>query len=587
MKRNTSKKITLASALAVTASLALAGCGSTPTTTSQPSSASLKPQSGGTIVMALPADSNVTWYFPLMDGPSDSVYNAWVQSLMYKSLFTIGPTGSIDYSRSIAESIKPNAAGTQYVVTMNPKYHWSNGHPVTAQDVVFTWDLIKAASASNAPAPWPYVGAGTGDIPSGVKSVVANGPYQFTVTLNQPANQEWFIYNGLGQFTPLPKSVFDKYPTNMTQELNYLAKVATEPTSSVYQVVDGPFKLSQAVSSQKWVFVPNPSYDGHKAYVSKLIFQYETSGDAEFAALKTGQIQVGYLPNSLWGSRAALYNNYNLSVQNSLAYGDVLVNMNHGNSQASLNAPNGVGDIFKNLYVRQAMQMGINQQAINDAAFHGNAVDEVGIIPPKPKTIFFDPSLKTIYPYNPAQGKKLLEEHGWHEVNGVMTKNGQQMKFQMVYSSGSQSFVQEATLLQQGWAKEGIDVSLKAEPFSTIIGLTNNQWDIMDYGGIAWGGSYPTGGGLFGKPGQGLDNQGYYNPEMVKLIALTHKPYPTQQQSLQALYNFQAFVAKDLPVLFVPWPPSYTEVAKNVHNVVKYANPFTGGISPNYWWVSK
>jgi peptide/nickel transport system substrate-binding protein len=587
VRGKTSKKITLASALVVTASLALAGCGTT-TTTSQAHPTSLKPQSGGTVVFALPADSNVNWYFPLMNGLNDSVYNAWVQNLMYKSLITLHSTGSINYQRSLASSIKPNAAGTKYVVTLHPNYKWSNGHSVTAKDVVFTWNLIKAASASNAPSPWPYVGAGTGDIPTGVKSVVANSTYQFTVTLNKPANQQWFIYNGLNQLTPLPQSVFDRYPTNMTQELTWLGKVATDPTSSVYHVVDGPFKLTQAVSSQKWTFVPNPTYGGHKAYVSKLIFQYETSGNAEFAALKTGSIQVGYLPNSLWGSRAALNANYNLSVENNLAYGDVLVNMNHGNSNASLNAPNGVGNIFKNLYVRQAMQMGINQNAINAASFHGNAVTEVGILPPKPKSIFFDPNLKTIYPYDPAKGVKLLKAHGWHEVNGVMTKGGQQLKFQLVYSSGSQSFVEEATLLQQGWAKEGIQVSLKAEPFSTIVGLTNNHWQMEDYGGISWGGTYPTGGGLFGKPGVGLDSQGYYNPTMAHLISLTHQPYATEKQSLQALYNFQAFVAHDLPVLWVPWPPAYNEVAKTVHIGSKYvSNPFTGGISPNYWWVSK
>ncbi len=585
MKR-TSKNIALTSALVLTAGLALAGCGTTSNTSTPPPST--KPQKGGTVVMALPADTNVNWYFPLMNGLDDSLYNAYVQNLMYKPLISLHSNGAVDYQRSLASSIKPNAAGTQYVVTLHKGFTWSNGHPVTAKDVVFTWNLIKAASASNAPSPWPYVGAGTGGIPTNVKSVVANGSDQFTVTLNQPTNQEWFIYNGLAQFTPLPQSVFDKYPTNMTQELTWLGKVATDPTSSAYNVVDGPFKMTSAVSSQKWTFVPNPTYGGHKPYVSKLIFQYETSGNAEFAALKTGQIQVGYLPNSLWGSRAALNANYNLTVENELAYGDVLVNMNQGNSKASLNALGGVGNIFKNLYVRQAMQMGIDQNAINTASFHGNAVTEAGILPSKPASIFFDPKLKTLYPYDPAKGAQLLKSHGWHEVNGVMTKGSQQLKFQLVYSSGAQSFVQEATLLKQGWAKEGIQVSLKAEPFSTIVGLTNNQWQMEDYGGIDWGGSYPTGAGLFGKPGVGLNNQGYYNPTMAHLIALTHQPYATKQQSLQALYNFQAFVAQDLPVLWVPWPPQYNEVAKTVHIGNKYVqNPFTSGIAPNYWWVSK
>ncbi len=586
MRQIASKKIALASGLVLSASMLLAGCGTTSTTTPSNSAAG-KPQYGGTVVMALPADSNITWYFPLMNGLQDSLYNGWVQNFMYKPLLTYNNDGSINYSRSIASSIKTNSAGTQFVVKMNPKYKWSNGHPVTAQDVVFTWSIIKAASAANAPSPWPYVGDGTGGIPSQVQSVVANSAHQFTVTLTKPANQQWFIYNGLDQFTPLPQSVFDKDPTNMTAELKFLGTIATNPTAPEYQVVDGPFKLSQAVSSQKWVFVPNSSYSGHKPYLSKFILQYETSGNAEFAALKTGAIQAGFLPNSLWGSRSALTSNYNLSVINYLEYDDAIVNMNYGHKTASNNAPNGVGDIFKHLYVRQALQMGIDQPAINAAAFHGNAVNETTIVPNKPATIFYDPSLKPIYTYNPTAGKKLLEKNGWTDVNGVMTKGSEKMDFQMVYSSGSQSIVQEVTLMQEGWAKEGIKVSLKAEPFSTIVGLTNNQWQMEDYGGIDWGGSYPTGEGLFGQPGQGLNSQGYSNAEMDSLIAKTHQPFSTQQASLTALYKFQKYVAQDLPIQFVPAPPGYDENAKNLHNVVKYTNPFTEYFSPQYFWISK
>ena len=585
MKRNS---VALASGLLLASSLALAGCGSSTSPSATPKSTT--PQYGGTIVTALPADTNVNWYFPLMNGLQDSLYNSWIQDLMYKPLFSLNGNGSINYSRSIASAITPNASGTQYTVTMNPKYKWSNGTPVTSTDVLFTWHIIQGASAKNAPAPWPYVGAGTGDIPSGVKSVVADGLHKFTVTLNQPANQQWFIYNGLIDFTPLPKAAFDKYgtstPSKMHQELVWLGQIATNPTNPAYQVVDGPFKLVSATASQSWVFKPNPSYNGHKAYVSKLIFQYETSNTAEFAAIKTGAIQFGYLPNSLYKERNSVAG-YKFSLFTPLGYNDVIVNMNHGNKQASQNAPNGVSNIFDQLYVRQALQYGINQPAINTAAFQGNGIVEDGIVLPTPKTIFYDPNLKLLYPYNPAQGKKLLEDNGWHEVNGVMQKNGQQMKFTLDYSSGSNAFVQEVTLLKEGWAQEGIQVTLVPQPFSTIVALTNDQWNMEDYGGISWGGSYPTGGGLFGTPGVGLNSQGYSNPQMVHLIALTHQPYKTEAESLQALYNFQAFVSKDLPILFVPYQSYYYLTANTVHGTVKYANPFNQGISPQYWWVSK
>lgn len=586
MKRS---KTTLLSAAMLVGGISIAGCGSS-TTVGPAAKTTSTPQHGGTIVYALPGQVQVNWYFPLMDNGSNSVYNGYAQSLLYKSLLTLHKNGSIDYQRSLVKSIKPNKAGTQYTVTLRSNFKWSNGHPVTAQDALFTYEIAKAASAKNAPAPWPYAGADFGGIPNNVNTVTANSKYQFTISLKKPVNQEWFIYNGIGggAFTPLPKSIWNKHPKNMTKELTWLAKVATQPTATEYQVVDGPFKLSNAVPSQHWTFVPNAKYDGHKAYVSKLIFQYESSSTAEFSALKTGAVQAGYLPHALWGSRQALASKYNLSPVIPMGYNDVLLNMNVGHKNAANNAPNGVGSIFKHLYVRQALQMAINQSAINTAAFQGHAALGNGSVLAKPKTVFYDTHLKMQYPYNPSSAKQLLLKHGWKDVNGVMTnKAGQKLKFTMLYTSGSQAFTEEATIIQQGLKKIGVALTLRPEPFSTIIAKTNNQWQIEDYGGISYNGSYPSGGGLFGSPGVGLNSQGYYSKTMASLIHATHQPFASKSASLAALYKYEAYVSKHLPALWVPYPPLYLENAKTVHGVASSFNPFTQGISPNYWWVSK
>lgn len=138
----------------------VAGCGtqnsatSTKTTnTTSSTSKSNVPAGKGTVVMALPPLIGINWYQPLRPVAYNSVYDAWAASLMYKGLLHIGTTGKIDLKRSVAQSVKWNKQGTVYTVTINPKWHWSNGSSVTAQDVQFTWDLIKASSAKNAPTP--------------------------------------------------------------------------------------------------------------------------------------------------------------------------------------------------------------------------------------------------------------------------------------------------------------------------------------------------------------------------------------------------------------------------------------------------
>ncbi|PSR20190.1 MAG: hypothetical protein C7B45_16010 [Sulfobacillus acidophilus] len=169
------------------------------------------PRKGGTAVIALLAQSAPNWYFPIVPNTDYFAANAQAIAMIYKPLILMGPNDSPDFSQSLAKSVTWNKSGTVYTVSLNPKWHWSNGQAVTSKDVVFTWQVALAASQSKAP--WIYGGAGIGGVPARIKSVVAKGPYKVIVTLNQPSNQQWFIRNGLGQFFGVaPASVWDKYP---------------------------------------------------------------------------------------------------------------------------------------------------------------------------------------------------------------------------------------------------------------------------------------------------------------------------------------------------------------------------------------
>lgn len=568
--------------LAVSLALVVTGCGSTTnssTGSAGQSATSLKPTPGGTIVIAQAAQTNYNWYLPITDASFD--YNAGLYDEIYKPLLWINNNYSINWQSSIANKITYNKSGTIYHVFLNPKWKWSNGQPVTSKDVLFTWHVIQAASSANAPAPWPYVGEGTGDIPSGIKSVVANNPYEFTVTLDQPANQQWFIYNGLIQLVPMPAAAWDIHK-NIMKEIKYLGEEATNP--NFISVVDGPFKLQKAVPNQYWTLIPNPEYSGHKSIVSKIILAYEASNTAEFAALRTGEVNVGYMDLSQIGSSKALTSQGDSIVpEYTFGYFDTELNLFPGSQ---------VRGIFKNLYVRQAMEMGINNQAINQYIYHGYADPIDGPIPNIPKTKFYDPALNTNpYPFNIAAGKKLLESHGWKLVNGVMTKGSEKMKFTMLYPSGTLSETDAVELMQQDWAQEGIDIQVKPLSFSSLISLTSdvknpNGWQMAT--GLGWyydgPGFYPSGGGLFGTGASSGD--GYSNSEEDALIHATHLPYPTEQQNMQVFFKYEEFTAKHLPVLWQNNQATLTVHAPNIHGTIQYADASVGIPQMQYWWVS-
>ncbi len=554
-------------------SLDLAGCGSPSTTTAKASSSIVK----GTIVVALSPQVSPNWYFPELSLTADSGVNVQIDSLLYKPLIYISSrTDQFEPSRSIASQVTWNPQGTQYTIKLNPKWHWSNGTPVTAQDVVFSWDIIKAASSGASNLPWGFAGMGSGGVPTIWKSVVAKNADTVVVTLTKPRNQEWFLHNGLAQITPVPKSVWDKYPDNMIQELAYIKSVANTPTAAPFKVVDGPFEFKSYAPNQDWVFVPNPHYDGHKPLYSKLIYQYESSSSAEFTGLKTGTIDVGYLPQSLFNVRSQLTHDV-FSAYYTPSFNYILPNL-------SPKAPNGIGLAFQELPVRQALQYGVDQAAMIKTFYHGYAVPSYGPVVAKPPTKFFDPALaKNPYPFNPERGKQLLEKNGWHLVNGVMHKGSLSLQFVLDYVSGSSTAESIVELLQQDWAKEGIKVTLVPQPFDTIIAYSPadaSQW-AMEFWGGGWGygGAYPTGGVLFAT--NAAENSGSYNsPTMDRLIEATYEP-GTPQQILQRLYQYEMYAALNLPGVYIPDAARFREHAVNVHNTLKYRS------SPQYWYMTK
>ncbi len=555
--------------------LLTAGCGQTS------NQASRSPASS-TVVVALPIQTAPNWFFPVLASTGFTDTNSQMNFMMYEPLVHISRTDTINYHKSIASRILYNKAGTRYVIKIGSRYKWSNGHPVTAQDVVFTWNIMKAASQSNAI--WSYGGAGGGGIPADWTSVKAVGTHEVVVTLAHPANQSWFIHNGLAQIIPVPQKQWDKYPHNMTQELSYIKSLANVPSAKPYHVVDGPFQFAQMQPSNYWDFTPNPHYGGHKATIKKIRFQYETSSSNEFAGLKTGVVDVGYLPPSLWSSKSKLS-----SIDR--FWSGYVFGFNMARVNQSPKALGGLGPIFSQQYIRAALEMGINQRGIIQSFYHGQGVMEDSPVPSQPSTPFYDAALaKAPYPFNPAQGKKLLESHGWTSVHGVMTKQGVKLSFPLIYASGSTTINDIVQLVKAGWAREGIQVSLVPEPYDNVIQTMHAnpaKWDAAFWGG-GWTYQpdyYPTGGELFATGSAA--NAGHYNSRtMDKLIQASYAP-GTRAQTRKTLFAYESWAVHDIPYLWFPWPSQFNETANTVHHVKSTFNPITDLNYPNYWTTTK
>jgi peptide/nickel transport system substrate-binding protein len=549
-------------ALAAVAALTggLAGCGATPTAAQVPN----------TLTIALGAQSTLDWWPPIV--PGNDCYTLTgggvVGPDMYMPLLWINRHDGIDFARSIANRIQVSDNYTRFTVTLNPKWHWSNGQPVTAQDVVYDWTLIHAASMSNSPLPYCY--AGVGGVPQDWASVRATSPTTVVVQTRIPVNPVWFEHNGLGQLVPIPRQVWDRY-ANVDQELAWIKSIANDPQNPVYRVVDGPYRIAQAVTDQYWRFVANPRYDGTKPRIKTVLYDYETSDAAIFAQLKKGTVDIAAVPFSYYEPAQHL-SGYRLIREDVFAFDFIHLNFH-------ADTPD-VGPLFNHLYIRQALQLGIDQPAIIQSLYHGLATPTYGPVPYRPANIYYDAALKNPYPYDPARGRALLEQHGWRMVNGVMTRGSVRLVLPYIYPAASATLQHIAELLKQSWAQEGIQINL--EPlggtlYLDTIGVAANsdKWAIAGRGvWIYFPDYFPSGGALF-TTNAGVNFGGYGSNRMNQLVAATYQG-GTPAQIRQRLDAYQVYAAEQLPVLYVPTPGTLYAVRDDVTGFQSQYNAIVG-----------
>lgn len=254
------RAITKAAGLCTAVGLLLAACG--PSGAGSSSSGSGPALRGGAAYFAELPLQPPTYIFPLVSGAYYTTENtSYFQTLMYEPLYWFGDKdrASVDYRLSIGNP--PVYSDHDRVVTVTLKHYlWSNGQPVTSRDVLFWINLLKADKSAWA----SYV---PGGFPDNVTSAAAVDPTTVRLRLNASYNPTWYTYNELSQITPLPLAwdrtslsepappagatgLPDSTPNGARAVYDFLnaqaKSLSTYATSSIWSVVDGPWKLTSS-----------------------------------------------------------------------------------------------------------------------------------------------------------------------------------------------------------------------------------------------------------------------------------------------------------------------------------------------------
>lgn len=469
---------------------------------------------------------NVNSLLPVVN--NDSSANIQIITLMFRPLLWIGTNLKINWNQSIASSIAVSADGKQYIIHIKP-WRWSNGRPVTAEDALACLKMIEEYGSR-------YPNAGMGGMPELIKTAAVINKDTLQITLKRSVNPTWFELNGLSQLFPVPSWRWNRYG------INELYKLQDNP--SLVSVVDGPYKLEHFTQGRGISFVRNASYSGTPATLKYLRFKMYTSDASAFWALKTGVLQAGMIPHYLFDARWMVKN-----LQTCISNGG------YGFNYVTLNLANPKVAFFREVKVRQALALAVNQKQIIQTAFHGLGVPSFNPVPTSPDT-YLSPEMKKLVAnpalaYNPGAANKLLADAGWKlGPKGIRIHDGQRLQFTMMVPDTSQTLIAVAELLKADWQAIGVDMRLRVLPFNLELARLqpNGNWDASM---IVWSYNpdfYPSGDGLF-NTGGGSNYGRYSNPKMDRLI---HES--TQNENISYLYKYEDYAYQQQPVIFLPYP---------------------------------
>jgi peptide/nickel transport system substrate-binding protein len=603
-------KLRLAAVAALAAAVMVAaGCTSSPAPTSAG-----KPAIGGTVTMGLQAGTQPNYIFPFRTLTYFSVYNAqYFEYLMYRPLYVFGNNGmsvSVNYPLSPAAAPVYSNGGKTVVINLKG-WKWSNGESMDAKDVVFWLHMMYAEIAN-------WGGSSPGGIPANISSISITGTDQVTLQLTKAYSSLWFTYNELSQITPMPMawdvtkagaapgsggcttdSAADHW-AKCKAVYNFLTAqskdVTSYATSPIWSVVDGPFRLTAFSPSGADSFAANRKYSGSpKPRISVLKYVPYTSLSSEYAALSSGAVDLGQIPNQdlpvktgspgVPSSNPLSSDGYYLRPFYIFGFDYYVINWSNPT----------YGPVFKQLYFRQVLEDLVDQSGMSKALYRGYGYPTTGSVPTLPANKWAPSAQQGSgpYPFSVSTAKSLLTSHGWSEVGGVMTcadpskcgtgvAKGVKLSLNLVYTSGNATFTDEMAVYKSDAAKAGVDLNVTPQSFNAIISETvpgNHAWQMGMYGGWSYGlAPEPTGGQLF-TTGAGANGGGYSNATMNNLINDTET-----SSSLSVFHNYAAYAAQQLPFIYMPSSYDIMAVKNNVQDV-QFSPLFW--IFPEYWYLTK
>lgn len=467
----------------------------------------------------------------------------------------------------LATSWRVSGGGRVWTFQLRRDAKWSDGAPLTARDVAFTFNTIVKYSQGPTANYSEYV--------TFLQSATATAPSTVVLRYSKPVAT---VLSQAGGVLILPEHVWGRFASGDGKALDSFTNL---PASGRLVVSGGPFMITEQKTNAFEAFVRNPHFFGSKPTIGGFGIKYFGSPDDAVTALKTGDIDVLLGGRSLasGGVPATVVQplrsgGFQVATPGAIDFDGLLINPSAGKQ--------GHRELLDPA-VRKAFEYALDRNSVVRVVYSGLARPGSTIVPPAIGK-WHDSQIAPL-PFDPVKANQLLDQAGFRRgPGGVRTAKGQPMAYEVLIQPTQE---REFEIIQAGFSKIGVKLTARAldtkAQFQAITG-SDMKYRGYDLALRTWtSGGYDPDFGLSGFTcfSRGLYNpSGYCDPAYDKLYA-EQKVAPEQQrvslvdQMQKMVYDSRAFVVISYPDLLDAWSRRWSGFVETPAGLVSFLSAVT------------
>lgn len=454
---------------------------------------------------------------------------------------------TFEYEPILAESYEQSADGLHFKFVLRKNLAFSDGHPLTADDVVFSFKTIMTDGVDCAPLRSFY---------SNIASCTKIDSRTIEFVYTKPYFDALGVCGGLNV---IPQHI---YKFDKPDEFNRRGDIL---------IGSGPYIVQSWDRGRQLVYVRNERYWGEKATFDKIVMKFIKNPQAAFQALQNGELDSDGPDPDQW----VKFSNDPEFLKHFTVRKFARVDSGYAYIGYNEEKP-----MFKDKETRQALTMLVDRKAIIHTIYRDLANETTG--PFNPLSLQYDHSIQP-WPYDPDAAKAKLAKAGWRPgPDGILVRDGIRFEFDLSFGTGNPTTERVANYVQSQFKLAGINMRITPSEFSVLVErLDDRKFDAVTMG---WSGGIEEDPYQIWHsdsiPDKGSNFIQFRNKESDALIEEARRTVD-EATRMVLWHKWHALINEEQPYTFLQTPMSRAFI----DNRFKNTEPYKTGLAPYDWYV--